>query len=130
MHVPIEYTSFTIIVNHQFGLNQAQRASQVLTGCLTLPSSHVGSLLINTPLQRGGTAAKSHLNRFSGFSGLDSWRHISETAEAVDHLSWRDSTPLKRCVNERSKGVQILKCVGPSPHPLFALETHRLQGPR
>jgi hypothetical protein len=62
-------------------------ASQFLRGRHILLSFCNYGALINTPLQRGGTAAEGHWSRFSGFSDLGSLRNVGETAEAVDHLS-------------------------------------------
>jgi len=50
--------------------------------------------LINTPLQGGDTERPQIMNRFSGF------KMARETAEAVHDFTARESTPLKRGVNE------------------------------
>jgi len=61
--------------------------------------AHVGYVLINTPLQRGGRRGVRPPNRFSGF------QHWCKTAEAVHVPFCGDVTPLKRGVNENRSPV-------------------------
>src|ERR1035437_601057 len=64
------------------------------------------SLFINTSLQRGGCACREVLNRFSGFHAAAELHATPKTAKAVLLLTPRPTTPLKRCVNERSSALR------------------------
>src|ERR1022692_2452493 len=61
--------------------------------------------VINTPLQRGGTACRKGVNRFSGSCT------VPQTAEAVQDPSCQAHTPLKRGVNESGSCCSTDSCV-------------------
>ena len=66
----------------------------------SLISRALGAPLINTPLQRGGRLRCKHANRFSGFRHQAACHRNGKTAKAVEVVSLRALTPLKRGVNE------------------------------
>jgi len=78
----------------------------------------ISNLLINTPLQRGGSGGSGFLNRFSGFS------RDAETAEAVVECCGPAITLLKRGVNSNahSGGARLGRS------PAAALGNKKLSG--